>query len=136
MVGEVEVLFIAPRHPNKGIKMTQPMTWKEAWKENLDEGHRGTGPELHVKEVDRLTFCCCECCHGDACRGFSEGICGAFPQHSTSNQFYTPVMFAAYHREGYRACLEAKAAEFLREQSAQVINVDHIRVENVDETKI
>ena len=45
-------------------------------------------------------------------------------------------MFAAYRREGYRACLEAKAAEFLREQSAQVINVDHIRVENVDETKI
>ena len=43
MVGEAEVLFIAPRHPNKGIKMTQPMTWKEAWKENLDEGHRGTG---------------------------------------------------------------------------------------------
>ena len=115
------------------------MTWKEALSdinENLDEEHRGTGPELHAKEVDRLTFCCCECCHGDACRGFSEGICGAFPQHSTSNQFYTPAMFAAYHREGYRACLEAKAAEFLREQSAQAINVDHIRVENVDETKI
>ena len=41
MVGEVEVLFIAPRHPNKGIKMTQPMTWKEALSdinENLDGG--------------------------------------------------------------------------------------------------
>ena len=52
MVGEVEVLFIAPRHPNKGIKMTQPMTWKEALSdinENLDKGHRGTGPELHAK---------------------------------------------------------------------------------------
>ena len=34
------------------------------------------------------------------------------------------------------ACLEAKTAELLREQSAQVINVDHIRVENVDKTKI
>lgn len=135
MVGEAEVLFIAPRHPNKGIKMTQPMTWKEALSdinENLDEGHWGTGPELHAKEVDRLTFCCCESCHGDACRSFSEGICGAFPQNSTSNQFYTPAMFAAYHREGYRACLEAKATEFLSEQSAQV----HIRVENVDETNI
>ena len=41
MVGEAEVLFIAPRHPNKGIKMTQPMTWKEALSdinENLDGG--------------------------------------------------------------------------------------------------
>ena len=74
MVGEAEVLFIAPRHPNKGIKMTQPMTWKEAWKENLDEGHRGTGPELHAKEVDRLTFCCCECCHGDAVGVFQRGF--------------------------------------------------------------
>ena len=58
------------------------MTWKEALSdinENLDEEHRGTGPELHAKEVDRLTFCCCECCHGDPCRCFSEGICGAFP---------------------------------------------------------
>ena len=55
------------------------MTWKEALSdinENLDEGHRGTGPELHAKEVDRLTFCCCECCHGDPCRCFSEGFVG------------------------------------------------------------
>ena len=77
MVGEAEVLFIAPRHPNKGIKMTQPMTWKEALSdinENLDKGHRGTGPELHAKEVDRLTFCCCECCHGDAVGVFQRGF--------------------------------------------------------------
>lgn len=138
-VGEAEVLFIAPRHPYKGIRMTQPMTWKEALSDidgNLDEGCWGTGPELQAKEVDRLTFCCCERCHGDSCRSFSEGICGAFPQHSTSNQFYTPELFAAYHREGYRACLEAKAAEFLRKQSAEMLDVNHIRVENVDETEI
>lgn len=138
-VGEAEVLFIAPRHPYKGIRMTQPMTWKEALSDidgNLDEGCWGTGPELQAKEVDRLTFCCCERCHGDTCRSFSEGICGAFPQHSTSNQFYTPELFAAYHREGYRACLEAKAAEFLRKQSAEMLDVNHIRVENVDETEI
>ena len=53
------------------------MTRKEALSdinENLDEGHRGTGPELHAKEVDRLTFCYSECCHGDPRRCFSEGF--------------------------------------------------------------
>ena len=128
-VGEAEVLFIAPRHPNKGIKMQQPLTWKDALSDvdqDLEANHWGSGPELHAKEVDRLTFCCCERCHGNACQAFSEGICGVFPQHSTSNQFYTPAMFAAYHREGYRACLEAQAAEFLNEQSTAPLNVNQI----------
>ena len=34
-VGEAEVLYIAPRHPNKGIKMVEPMTWK-----NLNDERR------------------------------------------------------------------------------------------------
>ena len=118
--------------------MTEPMTWKDALNdidEDLEESRWGSGPELLAKEVDRLTFCCCECCHGNTCQGFSEGICGAFPQHSTSNQFYTPTMFATYHREGYRACLEAKAAEFLNEQSTATLSVDRVRLEEVvDET--
>ena len=128
------MLFIAPRHPNEGIKMTEPMTWEDALSDigqDLEEVHWGSGPELHAKEVDRLTFCCCECCHGYACQGFSEGMCGSFPQHSTSNQFFTPAMFAAYHREGYRACLEAKAEEFLNQQSIQAANVGQIRLEEV-----
>ena len=137
-VGEAEVLFIAPRHPNKGIKMKQPMTWKDALSDvggDLETSHWGTGPELQANEVDRLTFCCCERCHGNSCQGFSEGICGAFPQHSTSNQFYTPSMFAAYHREGYRACLEAQATKFLNEQSTSPFKVKHIHLEEVvDET--
>lgn len=132
------MLFIAPRHPNKGIKMVEPMTWRNALSdidEDLDEHNWGSGPELHAKEVDRLTFCCCECCHGDACQGLSEGMCGAFPQHSTSNQFFTPAMFTAYHREGYRACFEAKAVEFLNEQPTTATSADQIRLEEiVDET--
>ena len=128
------MLFIVPRHPNKGIKMTEPMTRKDALSdidEDLDESQWGSGPELYAKDVDRLTFCCCECCHGYSCQGFSEGICGSFPQHSTSNQFFTPAMFAAYHREGYRACLEANAAEFLSEESTEGARVDQIYLEEV-----
>ena len=40
-------------------------------------------------------------------------MCGAFPQHITANQFFTPRMFRAYHCEGYNACMEANAADFL-----------------------
>lgn len=131
-VGEAEVLFIAPRHPNKGIKMEQPMSWKDALSDvgqDLEANNWGSGPELTANEVDRLTFCCCQCCHGNACQGFSESICGTFPQHSTCNQFYTPAMFTAYHREGYRACLEAQAAEFLTEPTSQ--NEYNSRLEEV-----
>ena len=118
------MLFIAPRHPNKGIKMKEPMTWKDALNDvgqDLEANYWGSGPELRANEVDGLTFCCCDCCHGLAYNGFSETMCGAFPQHSTSNQLYTSAMFAAYHREGYRACLEAEAAEFLSYKSTGTI---------------
>ena len=118
--------------------MVESMTWRNTPSEidaDLDERHWWSGPELHAKEVDRLTFCCCECCHGYACQGLSEGVCGAFPQHSTSNQLFTPAMFTAYHGEGYRACLEAKAAEILNKQSTTAMSVDQIGSEEiVDET--
>ena len=29
-VGEGEVLFIAPRHPDKGVKMSPYVTWEDA----------------------------------------------------------------------------------------------------------
>lgn len=73
----------------------------------------GPGPEVTAEEVNRLTFCCCERCHGNRCRGLSDWMCGSFPQHTTSNQFFTQSMFTAYHREGYRVCMESNAAEFL-----------------------
>ena len=80
-VREAEVLFIAPGHPDEGIMMVEPMTRKNALSnidEDLDERHWGSGLELHPKKVDRLTFCCCECCHGYACQGFLKRMCGAF----------------------------------------------------------
>ena len=59
-----------------------------------------------------------ECCHGDACLGLSEAICGAFPQHLTINQCFTPTMFSAYHREGYRASMEAEVEEFMFDEAS------------------
>lgn len=115
-VGEGDILFIAPRHPDKTVQKKGNETWGEVLRDidiDLEAGRWGPGPELSGEEVDRLTFCCCEGCHGVKCRGLSEWMCGAFPQHSTANQFFTPAMFTAYHREGYRACMEANATEFL-----------------------
>ena len=114
-VGEGEVLFIAPRHPDKGVKMSPYVTWEDALRDidvDLDGRFWGAGPELSAEEVDRLTFGCCESCHGNTCRGCSEAMCGTFPQHSTNNQFFTPTMFSAYHREGYRASMEARVDHF------------------------
>ena len=120
-VGEGEVLYITPRHPDKAVKTSNYVTWEKALRD-IDVDHEaglwGTGPELSVEEADRLTFCCCECCHGNACLGLSEAICGSFPHHSTNNQFLTPTMFSAYHREGYRASMEAKVADFVSDKPA------------------
>ena len=119
-IGEGEILYIVPRHPNKAVKTKEYVTWEDALHDlsvELPADQWGNGPELKAEEADRLTFCCCECCHGNTCRGFSEAMCEAFPQHSTNNQFFTPSMFSAYHREGYRACMEAKVEEFLNEES-------------------
>ena len=115
-VGEGEVILIAPRHPDKGIQKAGRVTWKEALRDidvDLEADLWGPGPDLEAAEVNRLTFCCCECCHDKLFCGISKSLCGVFPQHITANQFFTPAMFSAYHREGYRACEEAEAADFL-----------------------
>ena len=115
IVGEGQILFISPRHPSRGIHTKEPVTWKEALRDidvDLEAGLWGTGPELEADEVDRLTFCCCEACHSLHCHSISDYCCGSFPLHSTANQFFTPAMFAAYHREGYRSATEAEAVEF------------------------
>ena len=67
-------------------------------------------------QSEELTWCCCERCHSKSCLCFrlSTCLCNEFPQHNTVNQFFTPRMFEAYHREGRRACEEAKANEFLK----------------------
>ena len=115
-VGEGQILFIAPRHPSKGVQTKEPRTWKETLNDidvDLEAGLWGTGPELDADEVDRLTFCCCEICHSLHCQSVSRYCCGSFPLHSTAHQYFTPAMFSAYHREGYRAAMEAGAVEFL-----------------------
>lgn len=67
-------------------------------------------------QSEELTCCCCECCHRTSCfcPSLSTCLCNEFPQHNTVNQFFTPLMFEAYHQEGRRACEEAKANEFLK----------------------
>lgn len=115
-VGTGDIMIIAPRHPSYGVKPSEDMdaSW-EHYGEELDEEEWGPGPVLKAEEVDRLTFCCCESCHTS--RGFlskiSRKICLGFPSTSTINQFFTPSLFTAYHREGYRACVESCAEEFL-----------------------
>ena len=72
------------------------------------------GMILRDVDVEKLTFCCCDCCHGKQCCGLSKLCCNVFPQHITANQFFTPRMFEVYHREGYRACVEAENDEFMK----------------------
>ena len=89
------------------------MSWKEALRDidvDLEAAKWGESPQQVADEVDSLTFCCCECCHSIKCQKLSSVMYGAFPQHNTVNQFFTPRMFEAYHREGYNACVEAEAA--------------------------
>ena len=124
-VGTGEVMIIAPRHPDNGIKPPSDMdtTWAEYNRDTgeiLDTKEWGPGPVLHAEEVDRLTFCCCESCHSSSkiFRWISSKLCMDFPHTSTVNQFFTPSLFTAYHREGYRACVESGAEEFLTDREA------------------
>ena len=114
--GTGEVMVIAPRHPDKGVPPQAGMgtTWAD-YGEGLDTKEWGPGPVLSAEEVDGLTFCCCECCHTSVgcVLQISRILCLGFPSTSTINQFFTPSLFTAYHREGYRACVESNAEEFL-----------------------
>ena len=118
--GQGEILILSPRHPNKGFDYPagRDFTWKEYTQDTemeMDPNHWGEGPVLKSDEVDNLTFCCCECCHTsiDCCEALSTKMCSGFPSHSTVNQFFTPRLFSAYHREGYRACIEGDVEGFL-----------------------
>ena len=86
----------------------------------LNKKEWGKGPILSTNEVDRLTFCCCECCHSNSkvLQWISKKLCLGFPSTSTVNQFFTSSLYTAYHREGYRACVESGAEEFLKECDA------------------
>ncbi|XP_022790889.1 uncharacterized protein LOC111330315 [Stylophora pistillata] len=115
--GDGEVLYILPRHPDDGLQ-GERKSWDELHdhtKTDIEAALWGTGPDLEAEEVERLTFCCSECCHCSHLQYLSHSCCGIFPYHSTSNQLFTPAQFSAYHREGYHACVEARAIEFLKE---------------------
>ena len=103
-----EILLIVPRKPSPNGDTDV----EDAAARSTDPfpAFHGLHPGMVLKQtdVDKLTFCCCECCHRRSCRGCSSWFCNAFPQHITANQFFTPRMFEAYHREGYRACKEAE----------------------------
>lgn len=123
--GQGEVMILAPRHPKTGFDFPSghDFTWKE-YKEDtgiqMDPKRWGNGPVLNSDEVDSLTWCCCECCHSSlgCCQSLSKKICFNFPSHSTGNQFFTPRQFSAYHREGYRACIEGDIEGFLTNNGA------------------
>ncbi|KAL9952341.1 hypothetical protein ACROYT_G039584 [Oculina patagonica] len=124
--GEGEILFVAPRHPSEGMPLKrevneEPKPWKtfDAELGDLDHKNWGKGPEITKHEADRLTGCCCLCCHRNSCQYMSTFFVGGFPHHITANQFFTPDTFSAYHREGYAACVEADVTEFLKKQSTQ-----------------
>jgi len=96
------------------------VTWEEALRAidgDLEACLCGTGPELSAEEVDRLTFCCCECCHGNSCREFLRSIVRGFSTAFHEQSVFHPTMFSAYHREGYRASMEAKVEEFLADEA-------------------
>ena len=122
-----EILYVAPRHPSESIPLEreeteQPKPWTSFGVELDDGDHKkwGKSPELTVEEADRLTFCCCHCCHYyGSSHCISDCLLGKFPHHKTANQFFTPDTFSAYHREGYAACVEANVEKFLKGQSTQ-----------------
>lgn len=130
-VGKGEIMIIAPRHPNNGEKPSPDMetTWGQYTRDTgneLDPKEWGPGPVLQAEDVDRLTFCCCESCHSNSkvLRWISNKLCLGFPSTSTANQFFTPSLFTAYHREGYRACVQSGAEEFLTcEETIELGNV-------------
>jgi hypothetical protein len=71
----------------------------------------GSGPSLKEDDIEVISgfpagLGCCDCCH---VKNGCANCCSSslvFPRHATANQFFTPRMFTAYHREGYRACME------------------------------
>ena len=118
------ILFVVPRHPSETrITLTPETAQPKSWGNfgmPLDDTKWERSPELTVAEADRLTFCCCPCCHfySSFCRCISKRLLGKFPHHITANQFFTPDTFTAYHREGYAACIEAGVAAFLSPQES------------------
>ena len=101
-----------PSHNQSWVRLrgSRPKLEPEKW---------GEGPYLSLKELASIEGCfrgvgCCECCH--KCCDFTCCCfypCIKFPRHPTLSQFFTPSIFTAYHREGYRVCMEKECEDFL-----------------------
>ena len=118
------MLLIAPRKPDEGNNDVVDGIFDPTPPFDDVDGLQGNGMVLSEGDVNKLTFCCCECCHDHPCCGVSNFCCNVFPQHTTANQFFTPRMFEAYHREGYRACVEAEQDDFMKYIGDQSVIVD------------
>ncbi|XP_068730719.1 uncharacterized protein [Montipora capricornis] len=113
--GDGQIMLITPRYPtNSASCPPNPIPSVPLYRFDDDADGLEPGMCLEASDVDNLTWCCCSCCHGHQHWGLSGFCCGTFPQHSTVNQFFTSRMFAAYHREGYRACVEAEKDDFMK----------------------
>ncbi|XP_078363487.1 uncharacterized protein LOC144647572 [Oculina patagonica] len=123
-VGEGEILLIVPRDPHHGVRDEMGGNCST----NLHPFDAPDGVFFTQDEANKLTLCCCECCHRQACQGLSKICCNVFPQHSTANQFFTSRMFSAYHCEGYRACVDADAAGFLRSGDRERQQNDYVNI--------
>ena len=118
-VGEGEVMLLLPRHPSVGTIREEDNSWAEYEADTGIQMKRrrwGDGPILVEEEVNRLTCTCSECCHCNCCQSCSRPICGNFPHHVTANQFFTPAVFSAYHREGFRAAMDASIENFVKDR--------------------
>ncbi|KAL9981896.1 hypothetical protein ACROYT_G010659 [Oculina patagonica] len=126
--GEGEILLIqlliVPRDPQHGV--SDEMDGKRLT--NVHPFDAPDGVFFTQDEVNNLTLCCCECCHRQVCQGLSKICCNVFPQHCTANQFFTFRMFSAYHCEGYRACVDANAAGFLRNGDREREQNDYVSI--------
>ena len=112
---EGHITLVAPRPPtdsqanrNEDLGILEGIVRQGELAEWEYEGW-GSRATLTAEDVRDIEGCpngigCCECCHlfsGPRCN-----CCLKFPRHPTINQFYTPKMFIAYHKEGYKACQE------------------------------
>ncbi len=115
MVGEGQIILLVPRHPHQCEQYEDDLTWRgmgDCRSRDIRPNRWGHAPLLSADEVNQLTLACSECCHVSWYQCCSDPICGKFPHHVTANQFFTPAMFSAYHREGYMAAMDASAADF------------------------
>ena len=83
------MLLIAPRKPDEGNNDVVDGIFDPPPPFDDVDGLQGNGMVLSEGDVNKLTFCCCECCHGHPCCGVSNFCCNIFPQHITANQFFT-----------------------------------------------